>query len=36
MESSDERLKWVEAQVIASLKPRADELKQLFGHEESR
>ena len=36
MESSDERVKWLEAHVIASLKPRAEELKQLFGHEESR
>ncbi|XP_057302207.1 uncharacterized protein LOC130636487 isoform X2 [Hydractinia symbiolongicarpus] len=33
---SDERLRWIETHVISSLKPTAEELKQLFGHEHSR
>ena len=32
----DERLRWFEARVTSSLKPRADELKTLFSNEESR
>ena len=32
----DERLRWFEARVTSSLKPRAEELKHLFSNEESR
>ena len=32
----DERFQWVEARVSSSLKPRAEELKQLFANEDSR